>query len=243
MSRLAVAAFVLLASVGGLLGVASWNRGGTATSLVLTERELSLPWDWPPATGEARELRLAFRWHSRDEPQDARLWLTDIRLRELGFSTGVPAGAPEAEGFYGRSLPRTAWVAFEYDGPAWRQIERRLVLGTSGTDAARKSRLVPIDAGLDPDVLRRRHDQGRVLVLPAVIGMRADIHPTRGPSVWAMVEHLAVGAVTVPRHLRERLRPLSPHRERGRPRYEVTLGVGRLGLAWVQDVRMASIDD
>ncbi|MDH4066813.1 MAG: DUF4824 family protein, partial [Acidobacteriota bacterium] len=160
MSRLFVAALVLLASIGGLLGAASWNRGGTPQVIVLTERELGLlPSFVPGRNGDAGPIRLAFRWHPRDDPQESRLWLNDLTLRNLGFNTGLPAGAPDAKWFYGRSLPRVAWVAFEYDGPAWRTIERRgqtMGGGVRGPERA-PSRLVPVDAAPDLDALRRRY--------------------------------------------------------------------------------------
>ena len=126
MSRLIVAALVLLLGIGSLFCAAAWNRGGDSQSIELTERELELPWTSENGRADAdAELRLMFRWQLRAEPQDARVWLSEVTLRALGFGSGLPAGAPEAALVYGRSLPRVAWVAFEYDGPAWKTIEQR----------------------------------------------------------------------------------------------------------------------
>ena len=75
MSRLIVAALVLLLTVGALFAAAVWNRGGDVQSIVLTERELALPWGWP---SDDVDQRLRLQWQRRDEPQDARLWLPDI---------------------------------------------------------------------------------------------------------------------------------------------------------------------
>ncbi len=164
MSRLVVAALVLLIGIGSLLGAAAWNRGGDPQFIELTERELELPWTWENGrSDDDAELRLAFRWQLRAEPQDARVWLSDVKLRALGFGTGVPAGAPEAELVYGRSLPRVAWVAFEFDGPAWRLIEQRRATSSPDrhfADLGAASHLVPVDAGPDPEPLRRRHAGG-----------------------------------------------------------------------------------
>lgn len=245
MSRLVVAALVLLLSTIGLLGTAAWNRG-ESQRLVLTERELPLP-PWWGVGGEgqdSRVLRLPLVWQPRADTQEARLWLPDLKLRDLGFTTGVPAGAPEAESFYGRSLPRTAWVAFEYDGAEWRRLAQQLTLSPRAEGLAAESRLVPVDAGLDAARLRERHAGAAVIVLPAVIAMRYESHPTRGPSVWAVVERLAMADVSVPLHLRERLEDLRvdtattrPAASASRPRYDVVLRVGRLGAMWVEEVR------
>jgi len=242
-SRLVVAALVLLLSMGGLLGVARWNRGGEPQFIVLTEREL-VPRGAGPGDSSAAssEPRLVFRWAPREDAQDARAWLTDGRLNRLGFSTEVAAGAPAAAQFYGRSLPRDAWVAFELDGPAWRVIEQRRAVarptGPADTSGA-PSRLVPIDAAPNPDALRRRYAGQPVVVLPAVIEMRYEREPLRGASVWGRVARLVSPDVSIPVHLRARLtagpRP---------PTYAVVLGVGRLGAVWVHDMRAReAIDD
>ena len=253
MSRLIVAALVLLLGVGSLLGAAAWNRGGEPQFIELTERELELPWSWENGRDDDdAELRLTFRWQLRAEPQDARVWLSDVTLRALGFGTGVPAGAPEAEQVYGRSLPRIAWVAFEYDGPAWRMIEQRRAMTSPerhGAEPTAASRLVPIDAGLDPAVLRRRHATATTVVMPAIVHMRYAMDPAQGPSVWGWVPRLVANDVSVPHHLRERLRGVTrPVRATvanadgeapvPAPRYSVRLGVGRLGAVWIEDLRV-----
>jgi hypothetical protein len=239
MSRLVAAALVLLMTVGGLLGAAAWNRTGEAQSIVLTERELRLPWWWP---SDSRSPRLGIQWQPRSEPQDARLWLSESTLAALGFTLGVPAGAPEAADVYGRSLPRLAWVAFEVDGPAWRTIEQRRTMKADGFAAGwrSESRLVPIDAAPDPRTLVRRYTGQRVVALPAVVRMRYATTDKTGPAVWAEVTSLVSADVSVPAHLRRRLPPDAPARDDRAPRYEVTLRVGRLGALWVEDIRPLS---
>jgi hypothetical protein len=242
MSRLIVAALVLLVTVGGLFGAAAWNRGGDVQAIVLSERELALPWGWP---SDRLDARLRLQWQRRDEPQDARVWLTDVKLRELGFTTGVPAGAPEAELFYGRSLPRLAWVAFELNGPAWHLIEQRrsMVAPPDPANPTRSfdrpqdwSRLVPVDAAVAPEPLRRRYAHAPVIVLPAVVRMRFRTTRAEGPSVWAEVESLVSPDVSIPARLRGRL-PRAAIESNRPARYEVDFRVGRLGGAWVEDVR------
>jgi hypothetical protein len=244
MSRLLVAALVLLSTIAALFAAAAWNRGGSPQALVLSERELRMTSGSP---SDRDVPRLQLQWHRRDVPQDARLWLTDVKLSELGFPTGVPAGAPEAELLYGHSLPRLAWVAFEFNGPAWRPIEQRIEMGAAPdpanpTRASGRpldwSRLVPIDAAVAPEPLRRRYASAPVIVVPAVIRMRYRTAEKEGPSVWGEVDSLVSSEVSVPARLRGRL-PAPPLRTDQEPRYEVDLRVGRLGALWIEDVRPA----
>jgi hypothetical protein len=241
MSRLVVATVVLLITVGGLFGAAAWNRGGDVQSIVLTERELRLAWN---GSLDRSEIRLRLEWQPRPTAQDARLWLTDLKLREIGFTTGVPAGAPEAEMFYNRSLPRLAWVAFELNGPAWRLIERRMEMSRPPDLAEptrahgwprERSRLVPIDAAVTPEPLRRRYAGAPVIVMPAVIRMRYFSSEKEGPSVWGEVEALVSPEISIPARLRGHLPPPTASDEE--PRYEVDFRVGRLGAPWVEDIR------
>ena len=69
--------------------------------------------------------------------------------------------------------------------------------------------------------------------------------------MWGRVARLVSADVSVPAHLRARLRRIAPlpreapSRDHAAvlppgpaPRYEVVLGVGRLGAVWVADVRI-----
>lgn len=255
MSRLVVAALVLLIAVFGLLGAAVWNRGGAPQFITLTERELGLPFTWENGRDDDdAELRLRFEWERRTDPQDARAWLTDSKLGEIGFDMLLPVGGPAAESFYGHMLPRVAWAAFELDGPAWRAISQRRQVrageGGARFDPRSRSRLVPVDVARDAGALRRRYEGQPVTVMPAVVDVRYDNHPAQGPVVWGWIVRLVSDSVSVPPRLRSRLKGLprrtppsaaqregEPPSEVPPPRYEVDLGVGRLGVPWVVDIR------
>ena len=99
-----------------------------------------------------------------------------------------------------------------------------------------RSRLVPVDAGLDPEVLRRRHADAPVVVLPAVIGMRYRRTANEGPSVWAEVQSLVTADVSIPSRLRYRL-PAARLDATTPARYEVEFRVGQLGAPWIEDIR------
>ncbi len=247
MIRLAAAAVVLLASVLGLVGVAAWNRAGTEQLITLTERELALPWTWESGRDEGGGLRLRFEWQRRNDPDDARSWLTGDALGSLGLNTGVLPGTPGAADFYRRTLPRVAWVVFELDGPAWRVIEQRALVAARPESPSFvpvvASRLVPIDAGLDVEALRRRHPGPSIVVMRAVVDLVFTDRAGQGPIVWGLVARLVTDEVSVPPGLRDRLRGMSPGQpvegdpSSAGPRYEVDLAIGRLGVPWIRDVR------
>ena len=244
MSRLVVAALVLLLTVGGLFGAAAWNRGGDVQTIVLSERELALPWSWPCASGGTR---LRFEWQSPSEPQDGRVWLTEVKLRELGFAMDVPAGAPRG-GALLRAQPAAARVGRLRDGrPGVAGARTAAGDGDSRQPvpvAPRQSQSPrPGRRGPHPDPLRRRYARQPVVVLPAVIRLRYRTRPTEGPSVWGEVTALVARDVTVPASLRHRLpaaarRAVTPPDPSGvmpteleAPRYTVELRVGRLWAA------------
>lgn len=248
--RLLIPLLTLVVTIVGLLGCGVWNRGAAHQRLTLTERELRLPWQWRTGVDDDEgTLRLSLEWQRREAPLEERTWLTEDKLREIGFNLFIPAGAPEAQRHYERMMPKIAWVALEYDGPAWQEIDRRRRLRASDVVKGlpdETSHLVPIDAGVDRDALTRRYADMRTLILPAVFRVAyLSAKTPGGPLVYGQVESLVVSEVTVPRRLKNALADLRG-RAGGRAeppstspvaRFEVDLAVGRLGFPWVTDVR------
>jgi len=249
MIRVAVPAVLTLVLVASLIGLSGWNRSGDPRlALTLTERELSLPWNPSPAPDEDPGLQLRIEIERRSDPLDARTWLTDERLRAIGFALNVPPGAPEAEETYQRMPPRLAWVAFEYGGSTWREVERRRAMRRESEGwrpAMEATRLVPVDVAVDFDALQVRYPTGH-LILRAVIAVSFRGAQEGGPLVYGNVRELVPGAVTVPRHLRPVLDGLSPptyaRSSSGEqpvigPRYDVELAIGRLGIPYLRAIR------
>jgi hypothetical protein len=245
MTRIALPGITALLVVVALVGAASCNQAREPLSaLTLTERELELN-DSAGALREdaPRELKLNLRYQHRDSPLEERNWLTEDRLRGLGFSLDVPVGAPEAQERYGRQPPRVAWIAFEYDGPAWMEISRRLQRQQSPDSIRREadgSRLVAVDADLDVERLRQRHATGHLFVR-AIIELVFGYHQ-QAPLVYGRISSLTPSAVGVPHHFRPTLAGITrylgnPADRAPQPQYEVDLAIGSLGLPYVTDVR------
>lgn len=237
---------LVLAAVGWLAGAALWNRTGAVSRATLTARELRVE-----APGEG-PVRLALEWVPRDDPLDARNWLTNDRLLRLGFDLAVPPAAPEAERAYGRMLPRRGWVVFELAGEAWRTETRRraVSVGDPGARPPTASRLVPIDAGPDWEPLAERYPPGAHLIVAAWIHVGWIGPDAGGPLVYGYIQRLDPAHVVVPPQFADRVREAArrasgeagaqagaPVREPAAAPLEVDLVVGRLGIPWVADVR------
>jgi hypothetical protein len=239
MIRVAFPALLVLVTVAAFVGAAGWNRsGGPHSALVLTERELPLAYSDPAPGDPGTRLRIAFEY--RHDPLDARNWLPESRLREIGFLLNVPVGSPQAAETYDRVPPRLAWVVFEYDGPQWRAIERRRAMAEAARDPVTTPlppRLVPVDAGLDVAMLRGRYPTGH-LILRGVIGLSYVPASSGGPLLHGVLREVVPSTIAVPYEWRPLLEELTPAGDRaGRePRFEAELAVGRLGLPYVRSL-------
>jgi hypothetical protein len=185
-SLAAAVAIVLLANAFALVHAARNRSGEVQADITLTDRELNYYRDY-----EDSGVALTLRWIDPSQtyapvatPEDiaANTWLNQTNLRELGFDCSVAPSDTNAYTFYSQQSARTGYVAFEYEGDAWKrwlEFRRRIadaeprLPGQRSTDVSDQrwgSRLVAIDAAADPASLRARHpDRNRILILPAVI--------------------------------------------------------------------------
>jgi hypothetical protein len=237
MTRIAVPALIAMLTVAGYVAAAGWNGSGEPRLIItLTEREL--PMVELPRSDEDPGLQLQFAYERRYDPLDARNWLTEQRLREIGFALYVPVGSPQAVDAYDHVPARLAWVVFEYDGPLWREIERRRAVTETEAGPARipplTSRLVPVDAGVDFDALRVRYPSGH-LILRAEIGLSYVTTEGGGRVLRGTLRDVVPRRVAVPTRMRAVVDARGARA--GEPRYEVDLALGTLGLPYVRALR------
>ena len=145
--------YTLLAGVGIILATnavallgAAWNRSGEPESrVVLSERELTLPYDWG-SQHENSGIAVRFRWRAERERPEAYdyysswspPWLNATKLRELGFELPAPADTPATRRQYDKLQAREVLLVLELDGPAYQAsltqvrawAERQLALAT-----------------------------------------------------------------------------------------------------------------
>jgi Domain of unknown function (DUF4824) len=268
-------------ALGGVLG----NRRGEPDAVVtLTERELTIGYVGEEDTGLALHLDWNQRWDGSDPG-----WLDRGKLESLGFDCSVPPDDPRAELHYGKALPLQRYAVLEFEGEAWRrwladqereieklrgkvarheERESSVMLREKELATARvaNSRLMLVDVGRDPVVLRRLHpDRTRFIVAPAAIyiyfssGWKSPDGTVHPPVLQGRVSEILVQEIHVPLSLRpilDRLRReddkaadtagksllerrFGPGRGQA-PRYEVILKYGRRHEPWIAGIHRLS---
>jgi hypothetical protein len=248
MTRIAIPAVTLLIVVAGIVGLAGWNRSAEPRQVIgLTERELSLPYGYEDGLRDGAPLKLNLQIEYRADALDARNWLSEQRLRDIGFTIAVPASAPEAAVTYRRVPPRVAWVALEYDGPLFQAIEQRRALERekdTWRGQLEPTRLVPVDAAPDFETLRARYPTNH-LIVRAVIALSYLGPSERGPLIYGTVREIVPSTVAVPRRLRDALIGLPPRPSTGPdgphtlvpPRYVADIASGPLGVLYLRAIK------
>jgi len=241
------------------------ERTGLELSLVMTHE--------PPGV-----VRRTARWKRYELPSINYGWLDRAKLLELGFRVDLEPTHPDAAERYSHAMPRRVFVVVEYDGEAWnrwisgreqqvRELRREVEEGTLepraladaeallAVDRAMRSRLFPVDAGLDADALRSRYgDRRRYAVVAGSLRPKV-VQPENGvPTLSGDLLDLVVNRVHVSRGHRRHLEAFLPEetwkeieaRERRGaesdwpsptpPRYRATLAVGRRHEPWLVSV-------
>jgi len=220
-------------------------------------------------------VRRTARWRRYELPSVNYDWLDRAKLLELGFRVDLDPTHPDAAERYSQAMARDVYFVVEYEGEAWnrwisgrdeqvRKLRRNVEEGTAESkaltdaeaalafDRTMRSRLFPIDAGVDADALQRRYgDRRRYAVLAGLLRPKI-VQPESGaPTLSGDVLGLVVSRLYVPRQLRRHLEAFLPEetweeveaRERRaaesgwpvptQPRYRATLAVGRRHEPWL----------
>jgi hypothetical protein len=256
-------ALILVTNLVVLVGVAS-NRQGEATArLTLTERELRLrqSYDYENSGVSLRlEWGQTYGWSGYD-------WLTIAKLTELGFDVSVDPNSEEAEEFYRYPLPVEAWLVLEFNGAAWKKHleslradirrytpdistdgdpDRRLAKARADLELAKAmgTRLLVVDAGLNPESLRKRypHQDGH-LVVRGEIGIRR-LRDSPRAEIAGYVSSPLVTKLHVPLPYSKSLESLDDtvHQQPG-PRYEVDVVYGSRSEPWIERLEIVSDGD
>jgi hypothetical protein len=225
-----------------MLGSVLANRAGEPNAtLLLMERELHL--ERGSDRDSSQKLRLWTQaWRSYPTDSSAEKWLTRDKLATLGFLCRTSVDKPPAQRPCG--LPRRAFVVYEYDGPSWQIYSAELQRAASPgwtpeikrNEVRYGSRLIALDAALDPAALRRAYpDERRHLILAVNISAWLTVsQQSTAPVVSSRIEPLTTTLI-VPLRFRDRLSTLAPSdwllsKE---PRYAVKVAVGRHLEPWI----------
>ncbi len=269
-NRLYLSAFMLIVlTTVVILGGVAYNRySGEPRTIILSERELSLPFYYKHrAENSGLSLRLswfvlgdkgAYSIYSR-QPK----WLDSAKLATLGFDQADMKYYNE----YGRTeRSKTVLIVLEYNGDTYQQAlewarnrvqEQTIKYQEAATpehksrlDFAQRnlkelqlsqSRLFAIDAGLDIRQLRNRYaDASRYMIVQSVVRPTRDI---KGVLTGGSIEHLSIEQFHVSlkhRRLIDTLISGTPKKVGTPPRYEVTLAYGSRLEPWIVSIKALS---
>jgi hypothetical protein len=237
-----VAALAVLAASNAfvLLQVAMNRRGTAEAELELTARELSRD----DARGDDSRVSLVLRWQNTAPEYPAIQagspgWFDQQKLKQTGFDVNIPPDAKEAPRHYQNSRTREVFVALEFDGAAWQQWLQGHEAIEEPIEALRQtaSHLVAVDAGLDPEVLRRKYpDRKRVMILR---GLARAILESGGPSAYlrGAITQISNEAVNVPVPFSELLTFIPVSYATPGDSYAVTLRIGQRYEPWIADLK------
>ena len=207
-------------------------------------------------------------------------WFDHSKLEELGFQIDVDPSDPAALDHYETTRGRPAFIVVEFDGDGWnrwlagreeqfRTMREKVESGEEKPEAlasaeellewdrTMRSRLFPVDAGIDASEMRRRYpDRQRYAVIRAVVVLRL-VRPEEGaPYLNGMVRNTIVSEIHVPIRLREYLEAFLPaetwneraDRERKEakkgwpaprpPRYRIRLTFGSRNDPWLSSIEV-----
>lgn len=194
-------------------------------------------------------------------------WLNAERLARLGFDVSDRPDADSPRSYRGSA--REVWLALELDGPAHarsvahaagllaeantklaehpddREHQQRVRDAAQHHEQVRDewSRLIAIDADLDPDALRARHsDRQQVAVMHGRVRAIWD-QPHQQPADrgrWrGYIEAISIDSIHVPLAMRESFEPLLAKRAaEQRNRFSVTLAYGKRREPWIAEVKV-----
>jgi hypothetical protein len=131
MKRLLIIAAVLVIITNAFIFArVAYNRGGELRTITLTERELSVPYNYFRDKSENSGLSFYIKWQTAAEDvtdyfysSNRSLEVGPEKLKALGFSVPEDCGGIKVSRG-GRDKSRKLWVVLEYDGPAYaRDVE------------------------------------------------------------------------------------------------------------------------
>ncbi len=213
---------ILLTNAIVLGGVAYNYSGSPQSHLTLSERELSyFNYDHDDNSGIAVNLQWkvlsqeiinpqrkvqSYDWYNYSREA---YWLTDAKLRELGFDITTPAFPVEGSYRYKQLQDREVFLVLEQNGPSYqRYLEQAKLLAKEATtkeEAVRQvkaaesevSRLFVVDAGNNPDELRKRYPDGAMYAITkGIIGANWQSGSNK-PVLNAHIKELSVSSLHV----------------------------------------------
>jgi len=218
---LAGVALIVIVNAIALTGVAFNRSAATGGTLVLTQRELSMPYNyWRNTENSGLALRVNWRipatlpraggiWYGGEAE-----WLDAAKIAELGIRTRSAPG--DYESSFWRSVPADVLMVLELNGPAYRRALElacdKAARSAQKSDVAlcesekhESSRLFIIDAGLDRDVLRAKYPDAASYAIAHGKVQATWISDGSKKQLVGLVNDLAIDELQVPLPMRAAL--------------------------------------
>ncbi len=193
---------VIVVNLVALFSVWFNRTGAPDAEITLNEREL------PLVPREDDDSGMALRLTRRDK-DDETPWLDRSKLEELGFD------CPPAE--------------IGHDFIQHRKLFIVLELREDATAPAEASRLFAMDAGPDPEELRRIYpDRARYIITSAVVQLRYQPDAPEGERLTGRIQRLLPPMIHVPKEYSALFTGAEAE-----PSYRVTLRYGRRHEPWI----------
>lgn len=257
-----------------LAGVRQNRSADVDAALILTERELR-PHRNNAFNRNREDSGVSLRLRTNEFV--AADWFDQAKLEELGFNCDIEPGDKKAYRYYRRQPSRKAFVVLEYEGEAWQKFRNGLEEELAGLDeeAAREdadpqrlknrrqeierklnnaSRLFAVDAGKDPQKLRKRYDdRSSYIITPAEVRMRFNYYKRRDDKkeqltgtirkILTRIVHVSLDQREVldflqSREGRERYKSGSGYGNYNPPRYKVLLQYGSRYEPWIGRIEL-----
>lgn len=263
---------LLATNVVVLAGVASNRSGDPEATVLLSHRELTVPYR---SHRENSGFSLRLNWRTLKQDREGGYyygwrtpaWLDKEKLEALGFEAAdlYPSNQKYA---YKRPLPKKVFLVLEFDGPAH---ERSLEMARQKLEKVRnrlpepgaekkhqdavknarkkveaeqstESRLFAIDAGLDPDALRKQYDnRTRYIVAPGIVkaGYR---YNDKKNEPYGYIQKLGVEQVHVPLKFKQQVEDAVAKKGTApiKTAHTIELAWGRRFEPWIRSVHLVN---
>lgn len=246
----------------------AYNRTGAYETIVdLTQRELTLPY-YNHEENSGISLQLQWRvqgineyGYSYNHHYDSPDWMDADKLRSLGFSMNA---AQAAANRHKRSVPKKAFIVLEYEGKQYQEslagaLQKFELAENAATsnpedkklreefERAKKqlenektiaSRLFAIDAGINPDILRKKYsDRSRFIIAPGIVEQTWN-YENKKAIAKGYISRLCVESIHVPLEFRKSFGEiLSKNKSKDKSCcYRIQIAYGSLFEPWIRSV-------
>ena len=249
---------IIITNIFILVGVSS-NRSEITSSVVLTERELQMPYY---SNEENSGVSLSIKWRVLDKNQKASnhynkqaSWLDKNKLEELGFNIQKITKQKN----YKPSPKKEVLLVLEYDGKSYQKALKQVKQNLLDKEEKGKkreikdakkalhveqnsaSRLFVIDVDKNYNTLRNRyHDSSKYIIIKGIIKAYYNLNTK---DLYGYIDNISVTSLHVELKYRQLLSKITKNKvlkynSDAKPRYTVKVEYGSRYEPWINSVSL-----